>query len=377
MEKQKLKPKVHGYSSLILERFPGYFLLAGLLIAGGFVFFVFQPFLGILVLAAILATAFYPLYNKILFWFKGRSRLAALVTCLIIFFLVIVPLIFFVLLLTKQAAEFYLFAQNKILSGEFDSLLKWQKGNIFYDLLDPQNGQFASFIDVRNFDLKQTIIDASRTVSGFLITQTTRMFKGLVVYILGFLLMFFSMYYIFRDGKKILQKLMKISPLPLRHELELFRKFNEISRVTLVGVFLTALAQGLVGGVGFFIVGVPNAAFWGTAMAIFSLIPLVGTSIIWLPAGLLLLLSGNLFGGIFILLWGACLVSTVDNFLRAYLIGKHADIHPLLAFLAVLGGIAFFDDLSGIIFGPLALTLFFTFLHIYELEYKDVLGQKS
>lgn len=112
--------------------------------------------------------------------------------------------------------------------------------------------------------------------------------------------------------------------------------------------------------------------FWGTATALFSLVPVIGTSIVWLPAGLILLATGNVFGGVFILLWGLLIVSTVDNFLRAYLIGGKTNTNQLVMFLAVFGGIGVFN-LVGVIFGPLILTLFFTFVHIYEMEYDKVL----
>src|SRR5690606_24144695 len=105
---------------------------------------------------------------------------------------------------------------------------------------------------------------------------------------------------------------------PRRHEDAVFGKFKEISHAALYGIFLTAVAQGIIGGIGFAIVGIPSALFWGTAIALFSLVPVLGTATIWFPASIILILIGNVWGGIFLFFYGLLIVSTADNFLRAY-----------------------------------------------------------
>ena len=335
-------------------------------------FWLFRPFLTILILAVILATGFYPMYKKILVLFRNRARLASLTTCFLILTLIIIPVIFFVLLLAREAVDIYNVVQTKVSTGEFDHYLKWQQGNIIYDLFDPGVGQFKSVIDLQSMDLKQSVTDVARSVSGFLVSQSAMLIKGAGAVLLGFFILLFAMSYLFKDHKAFTQKLMKVSPLPLEYELELFRKFKEMSQVTLYGIFLVSIIKGALGGIGFWIAGIPNPLFWGTIMAFFSLVPIFGPTLIWLPAAVFLLLNGQTIPGVFLLLWGALLVSTIDNFFQAFFIGSKANLNPLLVFLAVLGGIALFG-LVGVIFGPLILTIFFTFLHIYELEYKDVL----
>ncbi len=115
--------------------------------------------------------------------------------------------------------------------------------------------------------------------------------------------MCFTLYFLYKDGRALLRRLMILSPIPVKYEKELFRKFEEISRATLFGTFLTAVAQGIVGWIGFSIAGVPSAFFWGTAVSVASLIPTVGTGLIWLPVGLVMIISGNLWG-IFVLIRG-------------------------------------------------------------------------
>ena len=226
---------------------------------------------------------------------------------------------------------------------------------ILWDLREQLDG----VIDVDSIDIKGSIIAAIQFVASFLAGQSAKITAGFVWFFISFFIMLFALYYLFKDGKDIVKYLMVISPLPDKYEIQLFNKFKEISMATLFGIFLTSLIQGIIGGIGFAIAGIPNALFWGTAIAIFSIIPVFGTAIVWLPASLILFVSGNSFGGIFLFLWGLLLVSTVDNFLRAYLIGERTKSNQLLIFLAVIGGVIMFEGLVGVIFGPLILTLFF------------------
>jgi predicted PurR-regulated permease PerM len=371
--KQEVRQRGDG---VIIKNFPGYFLILCLVLSFIFLFKVLQPFLTYLILAAVLATAFYPVYSRILRLFKNRSRLASVATCFLILFLIIVPLLIFILLLGKQAYDTYNFIQHHLQNGFLDPFIKWEKGGVVYDWLSTIRSQVGPVIDIESIDLKKNITDVARTVTSFLATQSASVLKGFGGLLLGFFIMFFALYYFFKDAKIIIKKVMILSPLPKEYEIELIKKFKQISLASLYGIFLTSIAQGIVGGIGFAIAGIPSPIFWGTAIAFFSLVPVIGTSIVWLPASLILLASGNVVGGIFVFFWGLLLVSTVDNFLRAFLIGGRTNTNPLLTFLAVFGGLGMFG-LVGVIFGPMILTLFFSFAHIYELEYDKVLHGKE
>jgi predicted PurR-regulated permease PerM len=329
-----------------------------------------------LILAAILATAFNPLYVRILKVFKGRQKLSSIVTCFLILVLIIVPLIIFVLLLGKQAYETYAFIHQRIQDGVLDPFIKWQKGGMIYDWFVYLRDQFGAVIDVDKLNMKQGITDFAQSVASWVVGQSGSFIKGFGWFLLSVFILFFALYYFFKDAEKIKKKVMIISPLPEEYEIQLFRKFKEISLATLYGIFLTSIAQGIMGGIGFTIAGIPHALFWGTAIALFSLIPMVGTSLVWLPASIILFVTGNVVGGIFLFLWGLLIVSTIDNFLRAFLIGGRTNTNQLLTFLAVFGGLSMFG-LIGVIFGPLILATFFTFLYIYEMEYHHVLHQKK
>jgi predicted PurR-regulated permease PerM len=362
----------HKGNGVVLKHFPGYFLIACLIFSTYFLYKVMQPFLTVLILSAIFATTFYPLYKWILKLFRERAMLASLVTCFLILFLIIIPLLIFVVLLSRQAVDIYAFLQHKVTSGEFDAYLRWQPGNLLYDFYQANLTHLNNVVDVEALDLKKNLTDLAKNVSTFLVTQSATILKGLGAILLSFFIMMFAMYYLFKNHNEITKKLMKISPLPLEYELELFKKFKQMSRATIYGIFLVSIIKGILGGIGFVIAGIPNPLFWGTAIAVFSLVPLVGPTIIWLPAALLLIANGQVLPGIFLIVWGTFIISTIDNFFQAFFIGKEANLNPLLVFLAVFGGIGLFG-LLGVIFGPLILTIFFTFLHIYELEYKHIL----
>jgi predicted PurR-regulated permease PerM len=363
-------------NGIMIRNFPGYFLIACLIIFFVLLFRLFSPFLTALILAAILATAFHPLYVRILKAFRNHSRLASLTTCFLIMVVIIVPLIIFILFLGKQAYDTYNFIHQRIQEGVLDPYIKWQKGGMIYDSLGVLRDQLGSAFDFDSLNIKQGIMDAAGTVTSWIAAQSTAIIKGFGGLLLSFFILIFSLYYFFKDADVIVKKLMVISPLPLEYEKKLFSKFKEISLATLYGIFLTSVVQGIIGGIGFAIVGIPNSLFWGTAIAVFSLIPVVGTSIVWLPASVILMSTGNLAGGIFLFCWGLLIVSTVDNFLRAFLIGTRTKTNQLLTFLSVFGGIGMFG-LVGVIFGPLILTLFFTFLHIYEMEYDRLLHYRK
>jgi predicted PurR-regulated permease PerM len=361
-------PKTKREDSLIIDKLPGYFLLFTLMIALYFLFEILRPFLSVIFLAAVLVISFYPVYKRLLKAFKGMARLASLVSCVLVVLVIIAPIAAFVIMLTNEAVDTYEVISDKVESGVFDKYLVWEDGGFFYDLkehIDP-------FVDVESLDIKDTIIGAAQGLSSFLFEQTTNILKGISGIALNFVIMLFAMYYFFKDGKELVKKAGHISPLPAMHEGELFRKMDSMVKAIVFGVFFTAIVQGFLGGVGFAIAGISSPVFWGSAMAFLSLVPMVGTALIWIPAVVVLAILGFYWEAVFVMAWGIFVVGTVDNFLRPYLIGGKAKTYPLITFFVILGGI-FTMGLKGIIVGPLVLMVVMSLLHIYEAEYSKVL----
>ncbi|MFC1599964.1 AI-2E family transporter [Patescibacteria group bacterium] len=362
-------------SQLTVPNFAAYFLLAALALLFYLLYVLYQPFLTALIFAVFFATIFYPMHKFIYKIIGGHSRVASLISCLLTLLIIAVPLTFFVTVLLIEAVNASFDIAIKFQSGFFNQYFEWWKeGNILYD-------QFMAFYptiqekmggNLLNFDVIGKIAQTAQEVGSNLLTVISTIFNNILMFFLGIVVFFFALYYFYKDGDDILDRIMFITPLPRKHDKAIFKKFKEVSLAMLFGIFFTAIIQGTLAGIGYAIVGIDNPIFWATATALFSLVPLFGTAIIWVPASIFLLISGNVIGGVGLLLWGTLIVGTVDNFIRPYLIEGRAPVHPLLTFLAVLGGIFAFG-LKGIIYGPIILNLLLAFLHIYELEYAKVL----
>ncbi len=366
--RQKLKVDSAAHDSLIVEKLPGYFLLVCLLVAFAYMVYILSPFLTVIFVAAVLTITFYPVYKSILKRMPNCKRMASFITCVIVILVTIAPLTFFALLLTDEATDAYEVVRSNVESGTFDKYLLWEEGGVIYDALR----DVGSLIDLSEMNLKDSIINWAQSVSAFLASQVTNLVAGVSSLLMNFFIMVFSMFYFFKDGEKLVEKAGIISPLPSVYEAELFRKVKDMVKAIVVGVFLTAVVQGMVGGIGFAFVGISSPVFWAAAMAILSLVPLVGTTIIWVPAAVILVIMGFYGKAIFLFIWGMVFIGSVDNLLRPYLIGTKARTYPLLTFFVILGGI-FTMGFKGIIIGPLVLMVLMSFLHIYEAEYYKVL----
>lgn len=375
MEKKNLHiADVAPQKAMILEKLPAYFLIFCLSLSFIFLFQIISPFFTVIFLAGVLSIVFYPLYKKVLRLFRDWEGLASLVTCLLVLLITVVPIVIFTLLMAGEARDTYESISVQISSGVFDKYLQWAPGGFFYDLLYNSISNLKSVveIDIENIDIKKTILESANYISNLLVSQATTLVESVLDLFLNFFLMLFSMYYFFKDGKRLIEKAGSLSPLPSVHEAQLFAKIAAMSKAIMVGVFLTAILQGLVGGIGFAIAGISNPVLWGTAMAFFSLVPLFGTAVIWVPAAIILAILGSWGAAIFIFIWGIVVIGLIDNVARPFLIGGKANTYPLLTFFVILGGI-FTMGLKGVIIGPLVLMLLMSFLHIYQAEYGKVL----
>jgi len=193
--------------------------------------------------------------------------------------------------------------------------------------------------------------------------------------ILNFFVMAMTLFYLLRDGEKFSKFLIDLSPLKTREELNLYKTFHDAGKAIFVGNFVAAMVQGLLGGIGFAIFGIPSPVLWGAVMGFLALIPFLGPYIIFLPAGVYLFATGSLTMGIIFLIYNIFIVSTIDNFIKPILIGDKISIHPLLVLLTILGGIEAFG-LMGIIYGPLIAAMFLAILKVY-LKHEKVMERIS
>ena len=186
--------------------------------------------------------------------------------------------------------------------------------------------------------------------------------------------MLYTMFFFLMDGDKLLHKILYYLPLHDQDERRMLDKFTSVTRATLKGTAVIGLLQGTLAGMAFWVVGIPSSVFWGTIMAVLSIIPGIGTALVWVPAVIILAAGGNYLKAVGLCLFCALVVGSIDNLLRPVLVGKDTQMHELMIFFGTLGGIIMFG-IMGMIIGPIVAALFVTIWEIYGVAFKDILPQ--
>lgn len=325
------------------------FLLLCLAASFTLAFFIFQPFLVPLILAAVFAYLFQPLYQRLLRYVKNREGLAASATALIATVIVLLPLLVLGTLIFKEA------------SGLYQTLA--EDSGSFVEMLKDVSNQVRSLVplpDTLQLDMNQYL----RQGLAFVTTHLGTVFSGLAQLILDAFVFLAAFYFLLKDGGRLKDRLITLSPLSDQDDELIVSRLGAAVSSAVRGNLLIGLIQGALTGVGFAIFGVPNPVLWGGVAAIAALIPGIGTALVFAPAILFSFLTGNTFGGVGLLAWGVAAVGLIDNLLGPKLIGRGMQMHPLVVFLAVLGGIAFFGPF-GFLLGPLALSVCFALIDIH------------
>jgi predicted PurR-regulated permease PerM len=344
-------------------------LAAASLLVLYFVFQIFRPFLISIAVAAVLTSLSYPAFEWICGKLKGRRGWAALTACLAVTLVIILPVVFLLILLSNQVVQVYSQFQEGLARGDFTDLpAKLQ--NIRY--IRTPLAWLGRFIDLKRLDLAGSLAEILKQASVFLLTHSTAILTGAAQMIFNFFLMIITMFFLFRDGDQLRRHLRGLSPLSDRYAKLLAKTFREVARATVVGSLTTAFIQGMVAGLIFWILGVPNALFWGALCALFSLVPVVGAALVWAPWAGYLLLSGHLLQGVLMLVLQAVVAGSVDNLLRPLFIQGRVRMHTLVIFFSIMGGVGYFGVL-GMVFGPILVALGLTLLEVYRIEFQQEL----
>jgi predicted PurR-regulated permease PerM len=324
-------------------------------------YLVIRPFLTDIFIAIVMAMVFYPLYKKILKLCRGLRIVSALLTLLIIIFVFLVPLSILAGIITGQSLELYQKISNGLQDGTFKQMIQ-VKISSFNHLFDRWH------VDTQTLRLEEQVGSLLKNLSEFIYTQLASLARGIVGIIFDLVIALFICFFLLIDGENFLKEIKLLSPLEVSHHERIVHQVERTLKATLKGSIIVALAQGLLGGIGFWIFNIPSAAFWGVCMVFSSVIPLVGTSLIWIPAALYLIFTSSLGMGIGMALWGTLIISGADNVLRPLLLKGEANLHPLFTFLSVLGGLIYFGFL-GFILGPVVLSFLMTMFEIYKKEF--------
>jgi len=312
---------------------------------------IILPFAQPLLWAGLAAIMFQPLYRNILRRMGGRRNPAAGVSLLVIFFVVMVPALWIAALVAQQAIRLVAALQQQPvdLAALFNSV---------YGAL-PSTAQEAidrsGWADMANVQTRiQELLSES---AGMIASQAVSIGSGALGFLLSFGVALYVMYFLLRDGERIGRTVLRAIPVERSIAERLAERFLGIVRATIKGTGVVALVQGALGTITLMIAGVPSALLFGVIMAIFALVPVIGSGAVWLPAGLYLLLIGDYWQGLFVLLTGFFIISSADNVLRPILVGRDTGIPDWIILITTLGGISM-AGFSGIVLGPLVAGLF-------------------
>ena len=315
-----------------------------------------RPFLGVLAWAVVLVIVFYPAHKRLSIRIK-RPGLRALLSCLLVVLVIVLPLI---VLTTVVAQELSKVIPN--LPSQMSELLNSPTSPVakLYSWI-----QFRFGVDT--VSSKAFLIDHLKQSSDRLLGTSLNLMGNIVSGVAKAFFVLFTMYYLFKDGDKIVDKLPEALPLRREQSDAIIARTQEVVSASVYGVVTIAMIQGLLGGVMFWILGIPSPLLWAVLMAFICMIPVAGSFLVWLPLAIYLMVTGQWTKAIILIVWGALVISTVDNFLRPKLVGTQTKLHELFVFFSVLGGLSVFG-LLGIVLGPVMLAITLGLLRTFQLR---------
>ena len=326
---------------------------------------VLQPFYGAVLWAVVVAVIFTPVYRRLLASMNGRQSLAAAVTVLIIIAIVILPLAMVATSLAQEATGLV----AKIQSGEYnfgsylqrilDALPAWATGLI-------ERFNLKDFSGARD-QLKDGLMKGGQVLA----PQALSIGMNTFDFVIRFGIMLYLLFFLLRDGRALAERIREAIPLQGEQKAALFTRFADVLRATVKGGILVAMAQGALGGIAFWFLGIHAALLWAVLMAFLSLIPAIGATLVWLPVAIYFLATGAIWQGIGLILYGVLVIGLVDNVLRPFLVGKDTKLPDYVVLISTLGGIEVFG-LNGFVIGPLIAAMFMVSWEIFSASRQTV-----
>ncbi len=340
-----------------------YFFIILLVIVSVAGFLLVKPFMGAIFMAALIALIFAKPYN---FLFKkiGSASVASALMLLVVTITIIIPIIFVGGLVFNEVSDTVAksTANDSTVQQSVQKVLHIVANAPFSDIILERAEVYMSGPELGNI---------IKNVANSSLTFVHTAYQGIINGVISIFVMFFTLFYFFMDGKKIISKIMNLSPMRNSHERELVNEFTSMTRATLKGTVVIGFIQGTIGGIAFAIAGVTSPILWTVIMVVLGVIPAVGAGLVIFPAAIIMFLLGNVWQAIFLFIVGI-FVSTIDNVLRPKLVGKDVQMHSLAVFFATIGGLKLFG-LIGFIVGPIVVALMLAMWKIYALEFKEQL----
>lgn len=340
-------------------------LLLVLLFISAIFLSMIRHFLMVILLAGIFSALAQPIYQRLEKLFKGRKGITSLATLLFILLIFFLPLVGLLGIVTGQAIKISnsvkpFIAERINKPHAFD---EWFQSLPFYDAI-------TAYDDV----ILQKAGELVGKMSNFLLESVSAVTLSTVNFLFLFFIFLYTMFFFLKEGDLLLEKILYYLPLTDKDEQRMLERFTSVTRATIKGTLLIGIIQGGLAGLAFWVVGIDSAIFWGTVMTVLSIIPVVGSSLVWFPATIILAASGQFVKAIGLCIFCGLLVGSVDNILRPIFVGRDTKMHELLILFGILGGISLFG-IVGFIIGPIIAALFVTVWDIYGETFKDYLPE--
>ena len=326
-----------------------------------------RTFLLTILLAAIFTGLSYPMYRWFLRTFRNRSMPAAIATLLVIVTIIVGPLLAVLGAAANEALRVTETVRPQLEQaierpGEFNQRLRLLPG---YHYIEPYRAQI--------FTKAGELVGSASAFMFAALSATTR---ATALFVFHFVILLYTMFFFLTGGPGLLVAIVGYLPLNEADKQHMLDQFVSVTRATLKGTILIGIAQGLLGGLAFFAAGIDGAVFWGTVMTVLSIVPGIGAALVWVPASIILMMTGEIWRGVGLALFSGLVIGSVDNLLRPMLVGRDTQMHELMIFFSTLGGLMMFG-VMGFIVGPILAALFVTVWEIFAVAFRSSIAEPA
>lgn len=327
---------------------------------------IFWPFYRPVAASAIFAVLIFPLFKLLRNSLKSKT-LAAAICVLVIVFAVVLPLIFIGVQLFKEVDDAARFLREMISQDRLDQSINAVTQHRYFLRLVPLIKDELLMFEADMFRSAYQVFEAA---AKYMASNSIIIAKNLLWFIVEIFIVLVTVFFMLRDSDRIISALRDFSPFKKEETSRLFAKIKGTVHASVFGGIVVSLIQGAMGGLAFYVLGLPSPLMWGVIMAIIGIIPVIGPSTVWLPVAIILIIKGSMLKGILLLIWGALFMGFTDNLLRPFFVGKGIELHPLPIFFSIFGAVILMGPI-GFFMGPVILSLTLTTADFLKERYKD------
>ncbi len=335
-----------------------------LLISFLFLISLFWAYLPSIVLALLITSVFYPLHVKLKKLLKGNDHISAIIMAILIFLILVIPIAWFIKTLSNEAFEFYNRTTNAMSLKHIEK--RFKNNPALLQKLEKIKQLTGIRLDWKT--IQKIATSLGKKVGFFLYKQISSGASNIINLFVHFFLMILIIYALLKDGIRLKEYIVQLAPMPKEQLEKVAHKFREMAKAIIIGNGLSGIIQGILGAFGFFIFGLGSPILWGSVIAFMAFLPIVGASMVFIPATFILIIQGKINLALGYLSYNLAYSSIIEYVVKPRVIGQEMKMNSILVFIGVLGGIKLFG-IMGIIYGPLIITTFLTMAEIYKSDY--------